>query len=264
MQQNDAFFPPLVIKEHLDWPPRSPEVRVSLVPPCSRALGLDRLGTADKLNGADKLTEGSWHSSSRVPLQMALGLNQAWVTQTFVSIWEQKKPTILVPFFSAGSRFPLKYELQNFGPFRQDCKSADLCGPASTSCFVNDAATSERETRCAAVTFHNWSLFRISRNSRSAATIWSKVSRTTPIIGPFAWLRSHPSVLSSTGTGWRVPGSNSWIRPRQEPGSDRTGRLAPGFLEPASPRRRLAYHGVIRRLAEQVVEGCDFYWNKTI
>lgn len=137
--------------------------------------------------------------------------------------------------FSAGSRFPLKYELQNFGPFRQDCKSADLCSPASTSCFVNDAATSERETRCAAVTFHNWSLFRISQNSRSAATIWAKLSLTTPMIWPASWLRSHPSVLGNTGTVWRVPGSNSWIRPRQEPGSDRTGRLAPGFW--SQPRR---------------------------
>lgn len=225
--QNDASFPLLVINEHLDWPPQSPEVRVSLVLPCSRALGQDRLSTADKLNGADKLTEGSWHSSSRVPLQMALGLNQPWVSQTFVSIQEPNKQHC-ASLFSAGSRVPLKYELQNFGPIQQDCKSAYLCSPASTSCFVNDAATSERETRCAAVTFHNWSLFLMSQNSHLAATIWTKLRLITLTIWSPTRLRPHPSVFSNTSKVWRVPGSKSSVRPRQEPRSAQTGRLAPG------------------------------------
>lgn len=47
------FVPPPLIKEHLERPPRRPEVRASPVLPCSRALGLDRLGAADKLKDGD-------------------------------------------------------------------------------------------------------------------------------------------------------------------------------------------------------------------
>lgn len=237
MQQNDAFPPPLVIKEHLDWPPRSPEVRVSLVPPCSRALGLDRLGTADKLNGADKLTEGSWHSSSRVPLQMALGLNQAWVTQTFVSIWEQNKHHHGSLFF-CGIQISFEIwaaELWSISVGLQKCRLVQPClnilfrkrccniRKGNPMC-CSDISQLEPLPDLSELTIGGHNLSQTQPNN--SVNLTSHMTAITSIC-----LKQHRDGLTGS---WKQlldsATSGARIRPNRQVGT--------GFLEPASPRRR--------------------------
>lgn len=124
-QQNDALFPPPVIKEHLQRPPRRPEVRVRVSPvlPCSRALGLDRLGTADKMKGANKLI--SWRPSAD-----GTGIKAA-----------MSHPNLCFPRHGSLLQAPALLSktscttrtVGHLGPFQQDCKSAALCSPLQPS-----------------------------------------------------------------------------------------------------------------------------------